>query len=250
MGTHFKLLNSLQNSKMSAIEPKRLNQAMSCEPVVTEIASKIVTDRQLSQWRHGAKLAMVAGHYSQAIAWLSQVIFYLPESALDFNNRGLIYFYRGQLNKALRDYNRAIALDAALDSPFNNRANCYAALGQITLALADYEQGIDRNPLNLKTWLNWGITLREAADYDLALAKFEEALLIGDQLQDFQLQGRFYAERGYTHYLYGDWNWAIADYRRAIDKLLPHGRYRQKVVRLMQQLIAFSTGSTDYSPRQ
>lgn len=225
MKTDIKSSDSILNS--DSIPTKLFNQNHSI--------AKFTTAQQL---RHWAKRAIAAGNYPQAIAYLSQVIARLPDSALDYNNRGLIYFYGGQFNKALQDYHQAIALDATLDSPHNNRANCYAAMGQYPQAFIDYESAIDLNPLNMRTWLNWGITLREAQCHDLALEKFDEALIIGRQLH-----GRLYAERGYTYYLRGDWNCAIADYQRAIDQLGDDVHYRQKVVRLLQQLLSFATGS-------
>lgn len=221
MGTNIKSFDSILNSDSIPVQTKLFNQNL--------YSPKFTTDQQL---RHWAKEALAAGDYPKAIAFLSQVIVRLPLSALDYNNRGLIYFYGGQIKKAFQDYNQAIALDPTLDSPYNNRANCYAALGQQQQALADYEQAIDLNPLNMRTWLNWGITLREADCYDLALEKFDEALIIGRQLQ-----GRLYAERGYTYYLRGDWNCAIADYQRAIEHLAHDDHYRQKVIRLRKQLL-------------
>lgn len=228
MGTDLKSSDSLLDSDFIPVQTQLFKQNL--------YSSKFTTNQQL---RQRAKQAIAAGDYPKAIALLSQVIARLPHSALDYNNRGLIYFYGGQIKKAIRDYNQAIALDDTLDSPYNNRANGYAALGDYPQALADYESAIDLNPLNMRTWLNWGITLREAQDYNLALEKFDEALIIGRQLQ-----GRLYAERGYTYYLRGDWNCAIADYRRAIERLAQADPYRQKVVRLLQQLLSFATGSS------
>jgi hypothetical protein len=33
------------------------------------------------------------------------------------------------------------------------------------------------------------------------------------------LEGHLYAERGHTYHLIGDWNYAIADYHRALEHL-------------------------------
>lgn len=186
---------------------------------------------KLRQLRQQAKQAIAAGRYRQAIAYLSQVIYYHPHSALDHNNRGLIYFYQGQFRNALKDYETAIFLDPTLDSPYNNRANCLVSLHRIQEAIADYERAIDLNPANIKTWLNFGITLRETNQYDLAIEKFDIALIISNCLQ-----GHLYAERGYTYYLLGDWNCAIADYHRALVHLTPEESYYQKVNLLLQKL--------------
>jgi tetratricopeptide (TPR) repeat protein len=153
------------------------------------------------------------GDYTKAIALLSYLIDHHPENAVDYNNRGLIYFQSGDRQKALRDYNKALDLNSKLASAYNNRANYYAACGQLTAALSDYEQALDINPHHVRSWINRSITLRDLEEYGEAIENLEIAMLFG------QLKGHIWAERGRTYHLWGDWNCAIADYRRALAKL-------------------------------
>lgn len=153
------------------------------------------------------------GDYTEAIAMLSQLIYRHPYNAVDYNNRGLIYFQSGETQKALCDYNTALKFNPNLASAYNNRANYYAACGELPAALADYEQAIDLNPRHIRAWINRGITWRELRQYEEAIENFEVALLFG------QLEGHIWAERGRTYHLWGDWNCAIADYRRALTQL-------------------------------
>lgn len=172
------------------------------------------------------------GNYLAAIAYLNQLIGRHQDSAVHYNNRGLMYFCAGQNFKALQDYNRAIAIDPKLDRVYNNRANCYAAQGNLGAALADYETALDLNPANLRTWINQGLIFRKLGLYDLAIENFDLALVLG-----VGLKGRIYAERGYTYYLRGDWNCAIADYYRALDRLTMADTYREKVSTWIAQLL-------------
>jgi tetratricopeptide (TPR) repeat protein len=151
--------------------------------------------------------------YTGAIALLSQLIRRHPHHAIDYNNRGLIYFQSGEMQKALRDYNTALQLNPHLASAYNNRANYYAACGELTAALADYDQAIDLHPSHVRARINRGITLRDLGQYEEAIENFETVLLFG------QLEGHIWAERGRTYHLWGDWNCAIADYRRALTQL-------------------------------
>ena len=153
------------------------------------------------------------GDYTEAIALLSQLISRHPHNAIDYNNRGLIYFQSGKTQKALSDYNTALKLNPYLASAYNNRANYYAACGELAAALADYDQAIDFNPRHVRAWINRGITWRDLGQYEEAIENFEVALLFG------QLEGHIWAERGRTYHLWGDWNCAIADYRRALTQL-------------------------------
>ncbi|MEH1907629.1 MAG: tetratricopeptide repeat protein [Nostoc sp.] len=153
------------------------------------------------------------GDYTEAIATLTQLISRHPHNAVDYNNRGLIYFQSGEVRKAFCDYNTALKLNPNLASAYNNRANYYAACGELAAALADYDQAIDFNPCHIRAWINRGITWRDLGQYYEAIEDFEIALLFG------QLESHIWAERGRTYHLWGDWNYAIADYRRALTQL-------------------------------
>jgi len=151
--------------------------------------------------------------YHQAIALLSGLIDCYPDNAVDYNNRGLIYFQSGQIHKAFCDYNTALQLNPSLASAYNNRANYYAACGNLIVALTDYDQALDLNPRNVRAWINRAITLRDLSQYEESLENFEIALLLG------QLTGHIWAGRGRTYHLWGDWNCAIADYQRALKQI-------------------------------
>lgn len=153
------------------------------------------------------------GHYGEAIAMLNQLIRRHPNSATDYNNRGLVYFKSGQFEAAFCDYNRALEINPRLDSAYNNRANYHAAMGNLLEAIQDYDTAIDLNPGNIRAWINQGITFRDLEMYDRAIDSFDLALCIG------RLEGHIYAERGRTYHLWGDWNCAVADYQRALDYL-------------------------------
>ncbi|MEH1801082.1 MAG: tetratricopeptide repeat protein [Nostoc sp.] len=157
------------------------------------------------------------GNYTEAIALLNQLISRHPHNAVDYNNRGLIYYQSGERQKALSDYNTALKFNPYLASAYNNRANYYATCGELAVALADYDQAIDLNPRHVRAWINRGITWRDLGQYEEAIENFEVALLFG------QLEGHIWAERGRTYHLWGDWNCAIADYRRALTQLPSQG---------------------------
>ncbi|MGH2412381.1 MAG: tetratricopeptide repeat protein [Brasilonema sp.] len=173
--------------------------------------------------------------YAAAIVLLNDLIERHPNSALDYNNRGLMYFYQGQLHAAMADLSYAIELNDQLDSAYNNRGNCYAAQGNWAAALADYETTLDLNPGNLRAWINQGITFRELGLYDLAIENFDLTLLLGRSFQ-----ARIYAERGRTYHLRGDWNCASADYHRALSQLPATEKfhaYREKVTAWLNELL-------------
>lgn len=193
-----------------------------------------------SYLRSLARVKAQQGNYSEAIALLEQLIDRHPDNAIDYNNRGLVYFQSGQLKCALTDYNAALQRNPQLASAYNNRANYYAAIGQLAAAITDYDHAIDLNPSYVRAWINRGITLRDLERYEQAIENFDIAEVLG------QLQGHIYAERGRTYHLWGDWNCAIADYRRALTHLPQNGtsssdpasRLRLNVKTWLNQLLA------------
>lgn len=174
------------------------------------------------------------GNYEAAIALLSFLIDRNPDSATsvnDYNNRGLLYFQTGHFTAALADYNQALQLNPQLAKIYNNRANCYASMGQPIEALFDYETALDLNPANIHARMNQGITFCELEMYDQAIENFDLALQF-DQMRCgsaaaatvTSIAGHIYAQRGRTSHLAGDWNYAVADYRRALTALSSTGK--------------------------
>lgn len=174
------------------------------------------------------------GNYVVAISLLDELIARYPNRAINYNNRGLVYFRLARISQALDDLNTAIALNPKLDSAYNNRANCHAAVGSLVAAVADYDLALDLNPANLRAWINQGITYRQMKSYDLALENFEIALFLGNSLK-----AKIYAERGRTYHLRGDWNCAVADYQAALAMMseLPKQSDRQKVRSWLDELL-------------
>lgn len=155
------------------------------------------------------------GNYQQAIDLLTQVInsSLSRRTPMDYNNRGLMYFHSGQIEEAIGNYNRALELNPNLAAAYNNRANCYVNQGELVDALVDYDRALDLNPFHIRALINQGITFRHLGMYREALDNFDIALAQG------KLEPYIYAQRGRTHHLAGDWNWAIADYQRSLHDL-------------------------------
>lgn len=217
--------SSLFSSYDSVAKPEAENLSL---PTVEKINSE-------HQLRNYIEEKASQGEYAVAIALLDRLIALRPNSAADYNNRGLMYFRNNQITEALGDLSQALSIDPKLDSAYNNRANCYAARGELIEALADYDIALDLNPANLRAWINQGVTFREIGMYDLAIENFDIALIIGDSLQE-----RIYAERGRAYHLRGDWNCAVADYQQALEILatLPQlSGYKHKVQTWLDNLL-------------
>jgi len=177
-------------------------------------------------WHQKALYEIKQGNHEAAIALFGLLIEGNPQNVTAYNNRGLLYVQSGQFDSALADYNTALQLNSRSAKIYNNRANCYASMGRRMEALFDYETALDLNPANTHARINQGITFRELEMYEHAIDTFDLALqfdqmLSGSSTADTttSLAGHIYAQRGRTSHLAGDWNYAVADYRRALSVL-------------------------------
>ncbi|MDJ0899544.1 MAG: tetratricopeptide repeat protein [Xenococcus sp. MO_188.B8] len=193
-------------------------------PVPKSITRSQPSEKQLC---YSIKETLAQGNYAVAIAIMNELLALHPNSAVYYNNRGLIYLHNNQLTEAIEDLTHALEINPNLDQAYNNRANCYAAQGDLIAAIADYDLSLEINPSNIRTWINQGITFRELGSFDLAIKNFDIALILGNSFREM-----IYAERGRAYHLRGDWNCAAADYRQALELLGDHNKledYRIKV---------------------
>ena len=187
------------------------------------------------QLRASVEEKAAQGNYAVAIALLNELLKIRPNSAMDYNNRGLMHFRNNQIVEAFTDLTKALAINPKLDSAYNNRANCHAAQGNLDEAISDYDLALDLNPGNVRAWINQGITFREMGMYELAIENFDIASVLGNSLQE-----RIYGERGRAYHLRGDWNCAVADYQQAIALLSVRQdlrKYREKVKIWLSELL-------------
>jgi tetratricopeptide (TPR) repeat protein len=194
--------------------------------------------------RQKALYEIKQGNYDAALVLFSLLLERNPHNVNDYNNRGLLYFQNGQFVYALADYNAALQLNPRLAKIYNNRANCYASMGRPMEALYDYETALDLNPANTHARINQGITFRELEMYEHAIETFDLALQFDQMLSGAgtastvtSIAGHIYAQRGRTSHLAGDWNYAVADYRRALAVLAPNGTAFLDVSRRLRQQV-------------
>ena len=190
-------------------------------------------EQQLQNW---IKTNADRGDYRVAISLLDRLIALRPDSAANYNNRGLMHFHNNQIIEALCDLSLALEIDPHLDSAYNNRANCYAAQGELEDAISDYDLALDLNPTNLRAWINQGIAFRELKWYTASIENFDIAAILGDILQS-----RIYGERGRSYHLGGDWNCAVADYQKSLDLLIEESNsigYFCKVQNWLSELLS------------
>lgn len=160
-----------------------------------------------------AKLAHDQGNYEDEVALWNDVVpmnLGAIQIAPAVMNRGSAYSAKGDLDRALQDYDKAIELNQGNAGAYVNRALALARKGDLELAMNDYAKAIMLNPQQWQAYFNRAAELRDHG-------KLREA--VDDLNKVIELNPEFpgtYMNRGNIYVRQGELNKAIADYNAAL----------------------------------
>ena len=104
--------------------------------------------------------------------------------AIAYNNRGLAYQEKGEVDRAVADFTTAIKFNPNDARVYNNRGVAYEQKGDKEQAIADYGKGIALNPKYVEAYTNRGVAYEQKGDKEQAIADFRKALEINPPHQD------------------------------------------------------------------
>jgi tetratricopeptide (TPR) repeat protein len=130
--------------------------------------------------------------------------------AIAHTNRGLAYGNKSQHDRAIKDYDKAIALNPKIEKAFNNRGVIYADKGQHDRAIKDYDKAIALNPKYVEAHYNRGNAYFKKRQFDRAIKDFDTAIALNPRFAEA------HNNRGFTYSNKGQYDRAIKDYDKAI----------------------------------
>ncbi|HTR45401.1 MAG TPA: tetratricopeptide repeat protein [Thermodesulfovibrionales bacterium] len=95
-------------------------------------------------------------------------------------NRGNALAEIGHPDRALDDYDRAIALSPSYREAYNNRGSTYDRMGRFDRAIADYTKAIALSQNDPQIFVNRGLTYLKLGQAQLAIEDFNRACELGD----------------------------------------------------------------------
>ena len=132
-----------------------------------------------------------------------------------YSNRGLAYSHLEAYKQAIADFTRAIELDANEVSTYYNRGNAYALLEDYKQAIADYDSTLRRDEKHAFAYYNRGNAYARCQNYEQAITDYTRAIAIDSTYL------MAYCNRGRIHSQLKNYELAIVDFTRAIE-LDPH----------------------------
>ncbi len=90
----------------------------------------------------------------------------------------------GKPERALEEFNRAIAIDPSLADGYVGRGNALNTLERYEAAVADYDRAIAIDPSLANAYVNRGIAHSHLGNLNLAVADYEKGLALDPEIDD------------------------------------------------------------------
>jgi tetratricopeptide (TPR) repeat protein len=116
------------------------------------------------------------GDYDKALADGDEAIKCDPGDAMAYQNRGNVFFARKEYALAIADYNEATKIDPSDVVTYENRARAWGALNEHELAIADLNEAVRLAPKNLGLYQRRAEIWAAQRQYDRALADYASIL--------------------------------------------------------------------------
>jgi Flp pilus assembly protein TadD len=158
----------------------------------------VLTYRRNADWRDG-------------LTFWSKTVAISPRSTIAHNHLGLEFWYRGQNEQAIAQFEQVLQLDGEDENAYNNLAGVYFSQERYHEAEAHYQQAIALAPENALFHLNLGVVYERLDDPEKAVTAYQEALALNPRFAPA------YYNLGLLHGGTERWAEAIFYLERALD---------------------------------
>ena len=144
-------------------------------------------------------------HYTKAIELKS-------DYADAYNNRGIAYANKGDLDSAITDYTKAIELKPNYADAYNNRGIAYGYKGEYDPAIEDFTKAIQLKPDYADAYNNRGVDYKKKGEFNKAIVDYTKSIQLKP---DFP---KVYYNRGAVWLHLQEWEKATLDLTIARNK--------------------------------
>jgi tetratricopeptide (TPR) repeat protein len=143
--------------------------------------------------------------------------------------RGVCYDALGQGEEAVRDYEKAIALETRESYALTYRGVAYRSQEQYSEAISSFNHSIELNDTYDYAWMQRGVVYYELGEYEKALDDYNQAVELNPD------RTLTYLYRAYAYYTLKDYDHAQEDFEMYL-KLVPDTRRREEIENLLEEM--------------
>ena len=154
-------------------------------------------------------------NYQRALDDFNTAIAINPNIAKVYTNRANIYGTQQRYELSLADYSKAIELDSSDAEIFANRAVTYSTMQQFDKAIVDYNKAISMKPNFVTALQNRAYAYVASGDFNNGLNELNKLIANNPTI------AQYFVYRGVAHFNLGNFNQAVKDNTSAI-KLEPN----------------------------
>lgn len=137
--------------------------------------------------------------YDRALRDFNRALAVNPVNPDVYHHRGNLYRERNDLAAALRDWERAIAINPGFTDAYVNRGVARYIRGEVEPARADFSRAVELNPESEPGHYNLAIVLEELGEDEAALESFTRAIGINPKKAEaYSRRARIYDRLGLT----------------------------------------------------
>jgi len=167
----------------------------------------------------GAAVLLILGMLSWQRAWAyeseetlwTDTLAKNPNCWAGNNSLGLVFFHQGQMDRAIEQYQRALAINPGYAVAFNNLGIALLQKGQVDHAIEQYQRALKIDPDYAEAQNNLGNALLQKGRVDEAMTQFRKALKISPNDDDL------YYDLGNAFFQKGQMDEAIVQYQKALE---------------------------------
>lgn len=149
--------------------------------------------------------AEAKGDLDKAIRYYDKAIQLKPDLHAAYYNRGNAYFQKGEVDNAIKNFTTAIELKPDYTDAYYNRGTTYLRKGELDNAIKDLTTAIELKPDFFGAYNNRGFAHRKKDEFDKAIQNYDKAIRLNPDSADA------YCNRGEAWMHLREWDKAKAD---------------------------------------
>jgi Flp pilus assembly protein TadD len=151
------------------------------------------------------------GQINRAIYHYNKAILIAPDYIYAYINRAEAYARQGEYQSAVDNYNKAVALEPDFAEVYFKRGTFYGKSGQNQLAIADFSKIIRLKPHYVDAYNNRGIALNQTGMYKQAIDDFNKAIRLKPAYANA------WNNRAFAYFHIGDAKQGCSDARKSCE---------------------------------